>query len=67
MTIYAETLESPVGLVEVTASDAGVTSVQFVEQPQQQPSSNQHTQQCVSQLRDYFDGSSKPFDVPLDP
>ena len=67
MTVYANTIKSPVGLVEVTASDAGVTSIYFVEQPQHQTRPNQHINQCLTELGEYFDGNRKAFDVPLDP
>lgn len=67
MTVYADTIKSPVGLVEVTASDAGVTSIYFVEQPQHLTRSNHHINQCLTELGEYFDGNRKAFDVPLDP
>ncbi len=64
--MYADHFNSPLGLVEVTASDQGVLSVQFESQAQHPKHSNGLTNDCIHQLQAYFDGELKNFTVALE-
>src|SRR5437016_1010680 len=59
---------SPLGAIEITASDSGITSVSFVEKIPEDvfPSSSTLTG-CITELQEYFSGTRKSFSVPLDP
>ncbi len=63
--IYYQHFQSPIGLVEVGASDQALGSVFFVEQPRQS-NANHHTELAVQQLREYFDGLRLEFDLPTE-
>lgn len=63
MRIYNQTLETPIGQLEVTASSDAILSVYFIEH-HQKISANELTSRAVHQLREYFDGSRLVFDVP---
>lgn len=62
---YCDHMESPIGLVEITASERGITSLYFVDQVQQ-TKRNSITDKTVQQINDYFDGKRTVFDLPLD-
>lgn len=67
MTIFIEAMDSPLGPVEIEASEAGVTRVEFAPQQPIVVNSNAHTTACKQQLQEYFDGTRKEFDLTLDP
>lgn len=61
-------LQTPVGTLRVTADDVGVVSVDRVKQPVTSTASakaNRHAQTAVRQLREYFAGKRRRFDVSL--
>jgi methylated-DNA-[protein]-cysteine S-methyltransferase len=62
---YKQALNTPIGLLEVTANDQGVTAVTFVEQAEINHETNQHTQAAVQQLTEYFDGKRVDFSLEL--
>lgn len=66
MTHYVDYLSSPIGLVEITATQQGIKSVYFVEVagPVQV---NPLIDQAKRQLADYFAGRLMEFDLPLSP
>jgi len=57
-------MESPVGRLMVEADEVGVTAVERTELPTSPPDSPLLTD-AVRQLREYFDGSRREFDLPL--
>lgn len=63
--IYRDHIESPIGLVEFTASDKGLTSLYFVDQTQS-VESNSITAKAAIQLEQYFQGQRKTFELPLE-
>lgn len=65
--MYIDYLESPIGQVEIQASDEGVTRVDFVDIATHTTSTNQHTAQCKQQLSTYFAGDREVFDLTLKP
>lgn len=62
-------VNSPLGWISVTANDNAVTSVVFHDNIESQPeipeeiSPLQH--QCIQQLKEYFNGERREFDLPL--
>ena len=65
--MYIDYLDSPLGLVEIEASDDGITRVDFVDGITTETTSNHHTQKAQQQLKGYFDGNLKNFKLPLTP
>ena len=65
--MYLEYIDSPIGAVEIRASDAGVCSVYFVTESKLKKGQTNHwTQTCKTQLLEYFGGHRKVFDLELD-
>ena len=75
--IYTDYLESPIGTLEIQASDQGITSLVFCD-PSEQTSDPRKTtpnkitpcktlDDCKEQLTEYFSGKRKIFELPLAP
>lgn len=67
---YTSFLETPIGLLRISGTDQGITEVKFCEETEIRPVTDQipdclHT--CVQQLKEYFEGSRKDFDLTLSP
>ncbi|MGH1439172.1 MAG: methylated-DNA--[protein]-cysteine S-methyltransferase [Cellvibrionaceae bacterium] len=65
-THYLDYLKTPIGIVEIRASEQGVTHLIFVEEKSAKVSMSSIIQQCKKELREYFDGHRTKFTVPLD-
>ena len=63
---YKTYYESPCGLIEICASDIGVTSVLFVKKRAGRSKNNDHATACMNQLHEYFNKDRKDFSVKLD-
>lgn len=74
-TLYSTTIDSPVGLLTIVASDIGLRAVLWpTESPQRVPLDDAEDGAAhpiliaaVRQLDEYFDGQRRDFDLPLDP
>lgn len=64
MNYFYENFKSPLGLMEVTANEQSILSIHFVEQAQNL-NPNNVTGQAVDQLKEYFSGERREFDLPL--
>ncbi|MEE4245856.1 MAG: methylated-DNA--[protein]-cysteine S-methyltransferase [Kangiellaceae bacterium] len=64
VTQYQQNVLSPIGNLVVSASDKGITSVFF--QSEINEIGNQHTEQGVQQLTEYFNKHRKVFELTLD-
>jgi len=64
---YASYLKSPIGQIKITADDNAVNSVLFVfDDTEMKPeNSNDVIEKCKQQLREYFAGERKEFDVEI--
>ncbi len=62
--IYIDYFKSPIGWIEVKASDKAVTFVSYV-QKLGVSNSNLMTDSCISQLEEYFLGQRQEFDLLL--
>ncbi len=68
MNNYIEHLETPIGTLEIRATDKGISWVVFNDQPQtaDNTSANAITEMAKQQLQEYFSGNRETFSVPLD-
>lgn len=69
-TLYTTFLQSPIGLLRISGSSAGITEVRFCDESTEPPVLDAVPaclQDCVQQLQAYFDGSRTSFDVKLAP
>ncbi len=71
--------QSPFGLIAISACDAGLLTVGFVDKPEAAPESplptgtrphfscpaQAHLDECCRQLDEYFQGKRRQFDLPL--
>ena len=59
--------ESPIGLIEIEGSSAGVSAIRFAQKRDESLSAAPQTLLlCAQQLEEYFNGERKEFDVLLD-
>jgi methylated-DNA-[protein]-cysteine S-methyltransferase len=54
------------GLIEIQASDEGLRAVSFVDNRVYEEASNIHNQLTINQLKEYFDGKRKDFNLVYD-
>ena len=64
---YIDTIISPLGALQIEASNRGLTRLVFVDALTTATSTNPITDEAKQQLQDYFTGKQTSFDVPLDP
>lgn len=67
---FAGYYSSPIGLMKIDSDDQFVTSIHFLDEaPDEnvQYQANDLVQDCIVQLREYFEGKRKEFDLPLKP
>ena len=64
--LFTDYIDTPIGFIEVKASDNGLVSIAFVEAMDEDCRSNQHTNEAIQQLTEYFDGKRKQFNLHLD-
>lgn len=57
---------SPIGVLEISGSEEGVSSVLFVEKAASATASPACLKDCVNQLDDYFKGQRKGFTIKFD-
>ena len=66
--IYKASYRSPIGLIELTATEAALTSLNFVEAvTDATPLTPPLLRDATRQLDEYFNGSRRNFDLPLAP
>jgi methylated-DNA-[protein]-cysteine S-methyltransferase len=58
-------LVTPIGILKITANDAGLLSVKFVDSRENKVDANGHTTECRQQLSEYFSGQRREFDLSL--
>ncbi len=59
--------ETPLGKIEAMADEEGLCSLDFDENASVSDEENAHLTQLQSELREYFEGKRKTFDVRLNP
>lgn len=67
--ITATFFESDIGVLEISADAIGLTRIRFVEMPEypSTPATNPHLIACLQQLKAYFRGNLRQFDLSLQP
>ncbi len=58
--------ESPIGLVEIASTGEAVTSLVFVEERRPEMLRDELGEEAVRQVTEYFEGSRREFDVPVE-
>jgi len=64
--MFTDYMFSPLGWIEIKATEQGICQVIFCGADQQTVKPNHITGQCKGQLAEYFSGQRHSFDVPLD-
>ena len=66
--MYVDFITTPIGILEIKASQVGVTSVMFSEQENKAAvvCRSEIVNVCKQQLEEYFSGARKIFNFPLD-
>ena len=67
MTMFCDYFSSPVGLLLIEADDEAIASLSFQEKQEEQIQSCAVIKKCIEELKEYFSGERKSFDVPLAP
>ncbi len=65
--MYVDYIESPLGIMELRASEQGVTQVIFSGRTENTIKTSVITDACKQQLIEYFNGQRTIFDLPLAP
>lgn len=64
--VFTTYLESPVGLIEINADDAGILSILFTDDTERtEREENDISVSAKAELAEYFSGIRKTFDLPL--
>lgn len=61
---YKNYYKSPIGFLEIVADDNHILEINFVK-TKKRSKNNTLTSKCVVQLREYFAGKRKKFDLPI--
>ncbi len=67
---YSLTLETPIGLLRITASDKAIIAIKPIEVEKNRllsEDTNELVKKCVQELKEYFAGRRTNFDLPLAP
>ena len=65
--MYCDYFESPLGTMEIKATDEGICQVIFCGEHKEPTVPSRVITQCIAQLEEYFTGTRQSFDLPLDP
>jgi methylated-DNA-[protein]-cysteine S-methyltransferase len=63
---YTDYIDTPIGVVALTASTKGVSQVVFCKKKSKKIKTNSITDQCKKQLVEYFKGQRQVFNLPID-
>ncbi len=65
--LYSQSLETPIGLLQIVFTDSALRAIHFSEQPQTaHPGNSELLSEAIRQLQQYFSGERQQFDLPLD-
>lgn len=67
MSLESVRIQSPVGIIEISGSEAGIRSILFMDHETEQTPIPVCLQECSKQLNEFFAGKRKNFDLKLDP
>ncbi|HJU46151.1 MAG TPA: methylated-DNA--[protein]-cysteine S-methyltransferase [Chitinophagaceae bacterium] len=67
-TTYIQYYQSPVGLIKISGGDKFISEVKFIDDQQDIPDTEPAPdviRSCARQLTEYFNGSRRQFDIPI--
>lgn len=64
---YKKVFLSPIGFIEITGTENSITEVNFIEEIEDGLITNNYVDNCANQLREYFEGSRRTFELILEP
>jgi len=64
--MFIDYIDTPIGVIEIQASSQGITRVDFSVLRNDAINTSEITHRCKQQLKEYFSGKRKIFDLPLD-
>ncbi len=64
--IYTDYLNTPIGVITIQASAQGISRVDFSVPEDEPVHRSELTDRCKQQLKEYFSGKRRIFDLPLD-
>ncbi len=64
--MYIDYMETPLGKLEIRASEQGLTRVWFCETESKPPQTNRIITLCKQQLTEYFNGRRQTFSLPIE-
>lgn len=67
MNLESARIQSPVGIIGISGSEDGIRSVIFMDSESEETPVPACLIECVNQLKEYFAGERKSFNVKLDP
>ncbi len=67
MNIEKAYIQSPVGIIEISGSDAGIRSILFMDNDCELNQIPDCLTECAGQLSEYFAGKRKQFNLKMDP
>jgi len=67
MSLSVTHIQSPVGTIEISGTDQGIRSILFQGGDSDPTVVPDCLQECVTQLKEYFNGQRQQFDLKLDP
>jgi len=68
MELHTTYYSSPIGLIEITGNDDGISTVYFVEEKKNNSTKiHPSLKECVYELDEYFQGARKEFGLKLNP
>ncbi len=65
--MYIDYIDTPLGTLEMQSSPQGLTRVTFPKNIEHEVCTNEIIDNCKVQMQEYFEGTRKGFDLPLDP
>lgn len=63
---YCKNMNSPIGNIEIMASNDGITSISIIDKIEYAENTNEYTEKAYVQLKEYFEGKRKTFDLEFD-
>ena len=67
MNSFVQYIQTPVGLLEISADDSFINAVHFCDERSKEETPSPLTNLCAKELKEFFAGKRKEFSVPLQP
>ncbi|MGC4041013.1 MAG: methylated-DNA--[protein]-cysteine S-methyltransferase [Flavobacterium sp.] len=60
-------IESPLGIAKIVGDENGISEISVLSEGKKTAKIPAHLKECISQLREYFDGQRQDFDFKMNP